>query len=1048
MKPATWLRVKQLFEQALELPEGRRRAFLEEQCGGEAELLAEVERLLEEDAASDDFLDTPGARSLPELLQDPVRRLGPGARIGRYELRRELASGGMGTVYEAIQDQPRRPVALKTMRMGFTSPQVLRRFQFEAEVLGRLRHPGIAQIYESGTFGVEGEDDEGGAHPYFAMEYVEGARDLIEYADHAGLDLRARLELFLIVCSAIHYGHQKGVVHRDLKPANILVDSEGQPKVIDFGVARVVDSGLTETPNETLAGQLLGTLHYMSPEQLGGDPSDVDTRSDVYSLGVVLFELLSGRRPHELEGIPIAQAVCRIREEEPERLGQVEPGLAGDLEWIVARALEKDPERRYPSASELAADVVRHLSQQPVVAGPPTAAYRLRKFVRRHRPAILAIAAVFLALALGLVRSEVARGEAERERLRARKAEGSALALAGRLENARSQEAEQRQRAEEERAEAEAQAALAEELVDFFERMLQAEHPDEVPAGVLDLASILDWGAENVGRVFADEPVAEADVRATLGITNTAIRRYDEAREQLQAALQLRREHLGLGDPKSIESTRYLLSNFHSSDPDRQLEVCREVYAAARAELGPAHPATLEYGLMLYFVLTRSGPTGESDALLEESWRFGRGVLGVEDRLLCQLAEQWGERLNATGRAAEAEEHLRTFTERCAAELGPAHLHTMKIRDELAILCMEQGRLDEAKELCLETLAHLEGTPEETSDAGLSVLQMFARIIRSEGQLDRARELFEEIVAAREREQGPNAFTTLAALDDLANVLRLQGDLEGAEAHYREAVDRWYAMGWPEHARALNVRNSLAVVLEQLGETGEAEDLWRGVLQDGPRVLGEGHRLLATAASHLVRILRDSGWPEEAETYAREALSRAEEARGPLSEEVHYWHQKLFRILLEQDASEAAEEVARDLVALGAERLGPAHPTTLLDTANLAHALIRQGELEEADELLRGALELACNELPDDREVEANLRLKRGQCLESMDRFEEAERELLTSRALFEEAVGSAHASTRGAVATLISLYERWGQPERAAALRKPGRDPGRSAER
>ena len=319
-------------------------------------------------------------------------------RIGRYPITRVIASGGMGTVYEAMQENPRRTVAVKVIKHGIASASTLRRFEYESQILARLRHPGIAQVFEAGM-----HDDGQGGVPYFAMEYIAEARDITDYADAEELTTRQRLELFINVCEAVHHGHQKGVIHRDLKPANILVDSTGQPKIIDFGVARATDSDLAVTTLQTNVGQLVGTLQYMSPEQINADPHDIDTRSDVYALGVLLYEMLAGSPPYDVTGTVIYEATRIIREEQPKRISTIDKSLKGDVETIVLHALEKDRDRRYQSAIELAQDIRRYLDTRTILARPPSMVYQCRVFVRRNRLLVGSIAAVFVALVLGVV---------------------------------------------------------------------------------------------------------------------------------------------------------------------------------------------------------------------------------------------------------------------------------------------------------------------------------------------------------------------------------------------------------------------------------------------------------------------------------------------------------------------------------------------------------------------------------------------------------------------------------------------------------------------
>lgn len=411
-------RVQELFDRAVAMPASGRAAFLDAACAGDPSLRAELEGLLACDAELDDIRDE-------GILKSPVVRLpltavdgaptswppGPPARIGRYRIGRRIAEGGMGAVYEAEQDNPRRVVALKVVRPNLTSPEVLRRFVHEARILARLHHPGIAQVYEAGL-----ADD---GQPFFAMEFIRGL-PLDEYANRLGLDLVARVALLARVCEAVQHAHDQNIIHRDLKPANILVEDSGQPKVLDFGVARATGADQMTGVGLTHTGQLLGTPSYMSPEQVSADPASIDRRADVYALGVILFQLVTHRLPYRLEDRPLVEASRLILEQDPPRLSSIDRGLRGDLETIVAKALEKDPARRYPTALALAEDLRRWQASEPILARPSSALYHLGKFARRHTALVGGVLATGVALLLGFVSTLVfaigearQRGEAE-----------------------------------------------------------------------------------------------------------------------------------------------------------------------------------------------------------------------------------------------------------------------------------------------------------------------------------------------------------------------------------------------------------------------------------------------------------------------------------------------------------------------------------------------------------------------------------------------------------------------------------------------------------
>ncbi|MCA9251864.1 MAG: protein kinase [Phycisphaerae bacterium] len=437
MDAKRYSQVEALFNQCCDLAPDERDALLNNACAGDNELRNAVENLLRHDRDTQQFDEDRkvGAMAAASLAMFDAESEAIPQSIGPYRVIRKLGSGGMGVVYLAEQDQPRRQVAVKVLRPMLFTRESFRRFEFEAQVLGKLQHPGIAHIYDAGTIGSDRN-----RISYFAMEYVDGVA-LTEYARQKNLDVRTSLELIARICDAVHHAHQKGVIHRDLKPANILVVGEGvregteaprhggtegnrrdrstsslrhsvtssllshtaigQPKILDFGVARATDGDVQAATMQTDVGQLIGTIPYMSPEQVTGVSSDIDTRSDVYALGAVAFELLASKLPLDLRQRSIPEAARMIREDEPTRLGTVNTACRGDIEVIVAKALEKDRSRRYQSAAEFADDIRRYLRDEPIAAKPATFFYQLQKFSRRNKGLVAGIALAIVAMMIG-----------------------------------------------------------------------------------------------------------------------------------------------------------------------------------------------------------------------------------------------------------------------------------------------------------------------------------------------------------------------------------------------------------------------------------------------------------------------------------------------------------------------------------------------------------------------------------------------------------------------------------------------------------------------
>ncbi len=580
-------------------------------------------------------------------------------RIGQYEIKRVIASGGMGTVFEALQDNPRRPVAVKVVKGSLESREAVQRLEYEAQVLARLRHPGIAQIYEAGSF-----DDRGMLVPFFAMEYIPNARPITEYASDKGMNHRQRLELFLQVCDAVHHGHQRGIVHRDLKPSNILVDSNGRVRVIDFGVARATGADMMQAKAETRIGQLIGTVHYMSPEQFDADPHDIDTRSDVYALGLVLYELLAGELPYTLDTNSIFDIAKEAREGRLRQLSTHDKSLGGELEAIVHKALKKDRESRYQSAFGLAQDIRRFLAGEAVTARPPGFSYQLRVFARRNKALIGIVGAAFAVLVIGIVvtTSLLFRVEAERKR-----------------------------------AETESKKATA------GREFLTAVLASAVPHGYGDtttVADVLDSASEKIIGAFDDEPEVEAEVRRSLGMAYLNIGHWSQAEQHLETVLALRRQALGASHDKTIQSIEDLQLAYQVLGNSRgALELEREWVSAKAQRAHSDDPMEILSQAGMASALEDVGDLNEAQQVARTDWEAKSTALGQdsEDALSAQAYYSW--LLMKNGRYEESEEMAVDALNRSVEALGRDHNTTVEARSALAAVNIAKGNLGGAREL-------------------------------------------------------------------------------------------------------------------------------------------------------------------------------------------------------------------------------------------------------------------------------------------------------------------------------------------------------------
>ncbi len=899
-------RLRDTFEAALDLDADQRASFARLLCADQPELARTVEALL----AADEGGARQEARPAAEPSAVPAPEGAPDVPVhvvGGYRIVRAIGRSGRGTVYEALQVRPRRRVALEVLSLALATPAMRRRFEDESELMATLHHPGIAEVFEAGVH-VESVGPERRELPWIAREYVEGARDLLSYAEERKLGLKRRLRLFDQVCRAVQYGHQRGVIHRDLKPQNLLVDAQGHARVIDFGLARATASGSTATLHTT-ADELAGTLRYMAPEALapGGEPPDV--RLDVYALGVVLYELLCGEPPHALDGLPLDEAARVVRERAPRPPSA--GGVRGDLEVVLATALEKDPTRRYASVEALAGDLGRFLAREPILARRPSPARRLGLFVRR-RPLLAGLAA---ALVLGLfgIAARATAHAAERDRAAreiARERDGA--------ETARRTESEARARAEAAEGEARAQLELARRealqsnaLSAYLEEMLASAHPARTGRDAR-VADLLDASAPAIDARFADSPAVRAALHRVAGSIYSGLGLFEEAARELAA-------------------TRAILETTADRDD----------------------PETCAVDEALAFALAGLGRHEEAEELLWDAIGRRARVQGGAHRSVRAAEAQLATLLVGRGRYVEAEALFRG----ALAGLSSDAPEILSVKEGYAQLLLVLGRADEAEPLVREALAVHREHSGPRHPRTLRMLALLASLLAQRGAAGEAVVLDRELAEAQVALLGETHARTIATMHQLGDHLRQEGQLGEAEEWLARALDAHVEVYGEEHPDAPIFLDSLAAVHQDRGEHGAAEELYRRSLDVATRVLGAQHPRALMAAMKLAGVLWMQGRNAEALPVARAASSGIDETYSPEHPFPLAARSQLASILANLDQRDEAEEILWDVLARQTEALGEAHPDRLLTIGYLALLARGRGALEEAARLYREAYE-------------------------------------------------------------------------------------------
>jgi eukaryotic-like serine/threonine-protein kinase len=846
-----------IFNNALELPDPAARAsYLNEACGTDTALLGRVAKLLRAHGEAGGFFSQP---------MKPITMEQVGAVIGRYKLLEQIGEGGCGVVYMAEQQEPvRRRVALKVIKLGMDTKQVVARFEAERQALALMDHPNIARVLDAGA------TDTG--RPYFVMELVRGIK-ITEFCDQKQFSTPERLELFISVCRAIQHAHQKGIIHRDLKPSNVLVTIvDGAPvaKVIDFGIAKATSNQpLTDKTLFTAFAQFVGTPAYMSPEQAEMSGVDIDTRTDVYSLGVMLYELLTGKTPFDAEELlhsGIDEIRRTIREQEPPKpstrlhaLSEVDltttaqarhvdghklvQTIKGDLDWIVMKCLEKERGRRYETVNGLAADILRHLNTEPVMARPPSRWYEFQKTVRRHKLGFAAAAALIVVMALGVLGSTL-------QALRATRAEREQSRL--------------RQQAQADQKKAETEAAKSQQVATFLQDMLKGVGPSAaLGRDTTMLREILDKTAERVGRDFTNQPEVEVELRAILARTYEELGLFKQREEMARATLEVSRERLGEQHPAVAEALHQIGDARSRLGDQATAELfMREAVTLRQKILGSEHPSTAASLNVLAWVVMRRNNLIEAEKLGREALAIRQKCFGDEHQDVADSIYFLASVIGAQGRLVEAENLHREALAMEKKVLGEDHPAVAESLNNLAVVLHGAGKLAESENMHREALARRrklfgDGHP----DVGDSVKNL-ASVLYAQGKLTEAEALIEEEIKSPK-----NPFATYPRL--AADLAELQSDTQMRRGNWAEAA--LLARQALSSARELEPRSlpsrerrveKLANIFHSQKKYAEAEPLYREVLDSRrARLPSEDERVLVTTVT-LARFLSDWAWTD------------------------------------------------------------------------------------------------------------------------------------------------------------------------------------------
>lgn len=902
-----WQELKDLVADALDLEYAEREAYLEQRCGGSPTLLSQARQLLSAYESAGDFMET--AAHLPCL--GPSNAVDPsgqsdveddeanpwaarvGRRVGSYEITRFIAAGGMGVVHEAVQLKTGRHVALKIMRQTLAA-EACSRFQREVEILGRLQHHAIAPVIDAGICSDLTELE----LPYFVLELVDGVP--LGHASDGRSD-RERLELLIQVCDGVQHAHERGVVHRDLKPDNILVTPDGRVKILDFGIARVVGAD-DEAPTTayTRTGQFLGTLAYMSPEQLGGRPSEIDARCDVFALGVILYELLARRLPFDPRDRSLVEAAAYIRDVDPASLSSIDRAYRGDLDTITAKALAKDKRRRYTTVAELADDLRRYLRDDPIAARPPTTWYQLRKFARRHRWLCGSVTGAILLLTLGVIGTSWGYLEAERQRVNAEADRDRALAAEGE----------------------------AEAVNQFLSTLLSSADPHQSGREV-KVREILDLSRRDIDRRFVDQPAVAARLHAVLGWTYHTLGEDAIADEHLNRAIELQASLYGASARATLESenrrAQILLRLDRNADADAHTA---DVLSRARAALGDRDPLVSAARANRALWLHAMGRHKEASRELKAAIESRRHEVGPEDEVLQAALNNQAIVVSEAGEYALAVEILRDLVQVREGQLGAENPATLVSRLNLAYSLGEVGENDEALSLFEAWYPVLERVLGADHPDSLSHLQNFGSVRLSVGDYEQAAELFRRAYEGRVALLGPAHTDGLTTLNNLCVALLYLKRFAEAEPLAREMVRGLEKSLGTDHPRYGQAAMTMGNVLSELDRQEEAHPWLAKSLASLQRHLGDEHPQAIIAQNNYAQLLREVGRRDEAVVELAQVVERYARAIPTDLRSLSVLQFNYGRVLSEVDQPDDAIRELRQALERSRGSWGPDHAQT------------------------------------------------------------------------------------------------------------------------